>query len=166
VNDPVLHLALVDHEYRQHAITGQGQKLDLTQGLPRRARHRDHAGLAADGRQQRGRALYEVRGASIRMQFAAQRRHAVLVQLPHLQQAVDEEAIPERRGHAPRRGVRRMQETTLLEIGHDVADRRRAQGQARLLVQGARPHRLAVADVTRHQHPQQGLRTIVEFTDH
>jgi hypothetical protein len=59
-----------------------------------------------------------------------------------------------------------MQETALLEIGHDVANGRRAHRQPRLLVQGARTHGLAVADVTRHQQRSSVLARSESSLDH
>ena len=71
------------------------------------------------------------------------------------QQRVDEEAIAARRRHPAGRRVRARDEAQVLEIRHDVADRRRRQLQARQARQRARPDRLAVGDVVLDQGLEQ-----------
>ena len=77
-------------------------------------------------------------------------------------QAVDEEAVALRRGHASGRRVRAGDEAHLLEVGHHVADRRRRQLEARLPRQRARADRLAVGDVALDQRLEQVLRARVQ----
>src|SRR3546814_7058056 len=58
--------------------------------------------------------------------------------------------------------MRRGQQTDLLEVGEDVADRGRADRQARVPGQGLRTDRLAIADMARDQGPQQVARARIQ----
>ena len=77
--------------------------------------------------------------------------------LPLAQQRIDEEAVTLVGGHATGRGVRRRDEAVLLEVRHDVADRGRAEIEARITGEVARTDGLSFADVALDQHPQQVL---------
>ena len=86
MNDAVLHLALVEHEYDEHAIARKRQEFHLTQGLLCRAGHGHDAGLAGDGRQQARRTLQQITGVAIGTEFLAQCLEGVVVgMVPDLQ---------------------------------------------------------------------------------
>ena len=72
-----------------------------------------------------------------------------------LDQAVDEQAQAARRRYPARRRVRRGDQPGVFQIGHDVADRGRADIQAGGARQRARPDRLAVDQVLGNQRAQQ-----------
>ena len=77
-------------------------------------------------------------------------------------QAVDEEAVALRRGHAAGGRVRARDEAHLLQVGHHVADRRRRQVEPRMPRQRARADRLAVADVAFDQRLEEVLRARIQ----
>jgi len=54
VNDPVLHLAIVEYEHHEHPVLGEPYKLDLGDRGDRRSRHRHDAREARDIREQLG----------------------------------------------------------------------------------------------------------------
>ena len=130
MDDAVLYLALIDHQYDQHPLAGQRQKLHLTQLMGLLTRHGDKAGLGGDIGQQQGRRLYQLGRGFIRIQLRAQRGYRLISQRLHLQQGVDKQAIPLCGGHATRGGVWRVQVAPLLQIRHHIANRGRADRQA------------------------------------
>src|SRR5262249_33420552 len=85
------------------------------------------------------------------------------VERPHLEQAVDEDAITLRRRHTSGGGVRCGEQADLLEVGHDVADRRRTDVETGIFCQGARAHRPAVGNVLRDRRAQQLPRAGIEW---
>ena len=156
VEDFVLDLAVVDHEDGQHAMARQRQELDLPQRRLRAPRHGHDAREARDGRQQiRHRQRERLRVARGFGQALAEAQELFAFRRRELDQCVDEEAIALVRRHAPGRRVRRAYEAELLEIGNDVANRRRAQIQTGLARQRARADRLPVANVLFDEKPQQ-----------
>ena len=133
LDDAVLHFAIVEHQHDQRAIVGKPDELDLRDRRLLRARQRDHAGQARDVRQQLRRGGDQRLGVvARRVELAAQlgERRIVFDGRARLEQRVDEEAVALVGRHAPRRGVRRANKPELLEVGDDVADGRRGQGQA------------------------------------
>ena len=56
-----------------------------------------------------------------------------------------------------------MEIAKIFQIGHDVTDRRGTQIQPGVTRQCARPDRLAVTDITFHQHFQQMLCAIIKI---
>src|SRR6185503_17854363 len=164
VENFVLDLAIIDYEDGEHSMARQRQKLDLPQRGLRAARHRDDPGEARDRRKQ-------VRyGQRERLRIARRIAHALAeaqelfaFRRRELDQRVDEEAIALDRRNASGRSVRRFDEPELFEVGDDVANRRRAQVQARLARQRARAYRLSVANVLLDEKTQQNLRALVQY---
>ena len=71
--DSVLHFSLIDHQNDQNPVTGQREKLDLTQLARRRFGHRYDAGLIGHlGEEIRG-ALNQLTRAAIRIQPGIER---------------------------------------------------------------------------------------------
>ncbi len=81
---------------------------------------------------------------------------------PHGEERVDEQAITLRRGHAARGRVRARDEPHLLEVGHDVANRRRREFERGETRERARPHRLAVDDVALDEDLEEVPRAFVD----
>ncbi len=102
----------------------------------------------------------------VRLQLVFQLLHAHFGQWLHHHQGVYEQAVAQGGGHAPGGGVRAGDQAHRFQIGHDVADGGRADFQAGKLLQGARPYRLAVADVAFHQGLEQDLCAVVEHGAH
>jgi hypothetical protein len=98
-----------------------------------------------------------------RRQLALQAGHLVARQRLQFDQAVDEQAQAARRRHAASRGMRRGHQAGIFEIGHDVADRRRAHVQPGRTRQRARAHRLAVDQILGNQRAQQASRACIEI---
>ena len=80
----------------------------------------------------------------------------------HGEQAVDEQAVAAGGWYASGRGVRTGDEAGLLEIGHDIADRRRRQVEAGKFRKCPRTDRLTILDVMFNQGFEQGTGAIIE----
>src|SRR5690606_36577806 len=66
------------------------------------------------------------------------------------------------RWHTTGRRVRRRDEAEILEIRHDVADRRRAQLEPEVARERARANRLPIADVMLDEKLEQLLRALAQ----
>jgi hypothetical protein len=161
VQDPVLHIALRGHDDQQHAALRQAQELDVAE---RR--------LGALGRHDDAREMGELReqrpGGSEQLlrpvggELALETVDLALLERFHDHQAIDEEPVTLRRRHAARRGVRARDVTQLLEIRHDVANRRRRELQPGLPRQNARADRQTVDDEPLDQRLEQILCTGIQ----
>jgi hypothetical protein len=89
----------------------------------------------------------------------------VVLERLHDHQAVDEEPVAARRGYAPGRRVRARNQAHFLEIGHDVANRRRGQVQSRMPRQDARADRLPFGNVALDERLQQMLCAWIQHPD-
>ena len=93
------------------------------------------------------------------MQRAAQGIHGQGVRiLAQVQECIDKEAIPLRRGHATG--------GALLQVGQGIADARRAERQTGLFAQGLRAHGLSVANVQCYERAQQSFGPIGQLIAH
>ena len=124
-------------------------------------RRRDDAGEVRELRQHLRRGVDELL-RPIGLELSLQLADLDLLERLDDQQAVDEEPVALGRRNAAGRRVRARDEAHLLEVGHDVADRRRRQLEARLPRQHARADRLAVGDVALDQRLQQVLRARIQ----
>ncbi len=159
LQDPVLHLAAVDDQDREHPLVRQPEELDLRDRRVRLARDRHDAGELREAREElRGGADQRARVVRVRAEALLEHVEDAEVDAArgaHLEQRVDEEAIALVGRHAPGGGVRGADEAELLEVGHDVAHGRGGELQPRLARQRARADRLAVADVGLDERRQQ-----------
>ncbi len=161
LHDAVLHLAPVHHQDREHPIAGEPDELDLRQCGMRLARHRHDTGQPRQaGKQLRCGGHQRLRVAGAHLEAALELRDLALPGRLETQQRVDEVAVALVGRHAPGRGVRGADESMLLEVGHDVPDRRRGEIEARFARQRARTDGLAVAHVALNQGAQQQLRSV------
>lgn len=125
VNDAVLHLVVGEYQDHQHAIRSKRHEIDVAQGKLVAARHRHQTYKVGHRRQQLGDLADQSLRTQLWRQALAELGHLRVIQWLDLQHAVDEKAISLRCRHTPGRGVRGRNQTDLLEIGHDVADRGR-----------------------------------------
>ncbi len=119
--DPVEDVAVRRDDDQQHALFRQPQEFDLaeTQGTAPR-RHHDAGEIRQLGQQLRGGLDHPLR--VVRVELVLELVQLSRAELLHHQQRIDEEAVAER-------GVGTCDEPHLLEIRHDVADRRRRKVQ-------------------------------------
>ena len=161
---PVLHLAAVHHQDGEDAVLGQPDELDLGQRGVSLPRDHHHAGEPGDVRKHlRGGRHQGLRVVGVQVEGPLQALHFAFAGRLDLEQGVDEEAVALVRRHPAGGGMRRCDEAVLLEVRHDVADRRGTQLQAGFPGQDPRADRLAVADVVFHQGFQQQLRPLAEM---
>src|SRR5215510_8847276 len=81
------------------------------------------------------------------------------------EQAVDEHPVAAPGRYPPGRGVRARDEAHLLEIGHHVPNRGRAEIESGVLREHAGVYRLAFGDVALDQGLEQDLRALVQHGD-
>jgi len=163
LDDAVLHLAVVEHQHDEHPVLREPDEFHL--------RHRRLAGtrqgddtreLRGGGKQLRHGRDELGRVVAARLEMPAHLGRRRIIERAQLQQRVDEEAVALVGRHAPGRRVGRGDESKLLQIRHDVADRGRRQLQPRLARERARADRLAIADVALDEGAQQLLRSLAE----
>ncbi len=122
VDDAVLDLARLRHRHHQGAARPELHELDVLQRLLGLGRH-DHAGAARQAGQQRRR-LFErfihaaADGGAARLDALA----LLFRDVADFEQAVDEQPQPGVGRQAAGRGVRRVEQAEILQVGHDVAD--------------------------------------------
>ncbi len=157
----VLDVATGIDDHEQDALFGQAQEFDLLEHrFAARALH--HAGKLRQRREHLGRVGDQLLRMLQRQAHAlgADRR---FIELFDGQQGVDKHAVAARRRNPAGRGVGTGDEAHVLEVGHDVADRRGRQFQARQLGQRARADRLAVGNIAFDKRFEQGLGTVIEL---
>ena len=153
VQNTVLHLRVIDDQDDQHAVLRQRQEFDLPQSDLGGAGDSDHARHSREiGQHARDRADEGTGALILPFQLLAYPLDVAVAGLPVAHERVHEHAVALRRRYAARRGVRRGHETHILEISHDVANRRRTEVQPRIFGQGPRSHRLPIADIALDQH--------------
>ena len=162
VDHPVLHLAFVDDEDHEHAIGRQRQELDLPQRDLLLPRQRDDARHAADFGEQTRREFDEPRRRKVGIESVAQHLHAAATQRLHRQQTVDEESQSQVGGDFSGRRMRRCNESTRFEFGHDVANRRGADVDTGLRRERFRRNRRALREIVLDEHFQQARRAITD----
>ncbi len=151
VDQAVLDLAvLADHDH--HRLAGRdGGELDMFENGILLGRD-DEPGAVGEPREQAGRLGQDFLEPSAAAAHPCLDRGALVRrQLAHLKQSIDEQPEALLGGRAAGAGVRRIEQAHGLQIGHDVADRGRRQGQRQALGQGARTHRLAARQEGFHQ---------------
>ena len=124
VDQPVLDDAVRRDQHHQGAAVAEIDELDMLERSVGLGRH-DQPGAARQARHHRRRLVQHlVQIGALRRALALDRRPVVVRELADLQQPVDEQAQPGLARQPPGGAVRRVQEPHILEIRHDVADRR------------------------------------------
>ena len=124
VENAVLHVAFRRDDDQQHAMLGQAQKFQMPKRRLAPPRRHHHTSELRELREQRRGGVDELLRA-IAVELALQSFDLALFERLHHHQTVDKEPIPARGRHASRRRVRALDQAHLLEVRHDVADRRR-----------------------------------------
>ena len=119
-----------------------------------RMRQADDAGKVRYPGKNIGCTVDEVAGGLVLAEDLRNRLLRGFGQVVDFEQAVDEKPVAGYRGNPPGRGMRRIDETHVFQPGHDIADRRRADIEARHLRQALGADRLRVARIRIDQLPQ------------
>lgn len=82
--------------------------------------------------------------------------------IAHLHEGIHEEAQPRLRGQASGADMRRIDETKLLQVAHDVADGGRGKRHRQKPRQAARSERLARIEITFDDAPENFPRPLIE----
>jgi hypothetical protein len=130
VDDPVLDRAVLTHHDHERAARAEADELDVPQLFVGPRRHDQGGAMRQPAQQARGLLQHLVGAEAGRLALRFDVRTLVARQVADFQDAVDEQPQPRLRRQPARRGVRRIQQPQLLEIRHDIADRRRRQVQA------------------------------------
>ena len=124
MEDAILHVAVGGHDDKKDAPLRQAQKLDVPKRGFAPPRRRNHTRELGERRKELRRGA-DQRLRAVSLELILQLADLALVERLDDQQTVDEEAIPLGRGHPTGGGVRAGDKAHLLEVGHDVAYRRR-----------------------------------------
>ena len=156
VQDPVLHVAVGRDDDQQHAPLGSLRNSRWRNDAPR------SFGIATTPAKcvscdSNGRGRGHELGGPLGGQLLLEPMDLDLLERLDDDQTVDEKPVALGRGHTTGRRVRARDEAHLLEIRHDVANRRGRKLEARVLRQRTRAHRLAVGDVALDERLQQML---------
>ena len=95
----------------------------------------------------------------------AARRYRIpvfLTKRAKFQQPIHEKPKPAFCGQPPGRGMRRVKQARIFQIGHGIADGGGGQAQRQPARQGARPHGLPRRDIGFHQFAQDLRRTAIQ----
>ncbi len=146
-DDPVLDPAIIRYEYGQDPVRRQLQELDLPESGIFVPGHQYEAREVGYLRQDLGRSGEQRLGVGFGGQTRLDGTDGLFVQWLYRQQGIDEQPVPEPGGDPPGGRVRRVDQAHFFQIGHDIADRGRAQGQVRVACQSAGTNRLTLVDV-------------------
>ncbi len=157
----VLHLAVARDDDEQHALVREAEEFDVAQHRSVPAWRDDDAGEVRQVREKLRRGgddAVRVVGKELALDLQA----LDFLHRPHGEERIDEQAIALGRRHAPRGRMRARDEAHLLEVGHDVANRRGRElerGEAR---ERARADRLPVDDIALDEDLEEVLRAFVD----
>mgnify|MGYP002136061999 CR=1 FL=1 len=125
----VLHVAQRRDQDQQDALFRQAQEFDLPERGIGPLRRDDHAGKVGEvGQKLRGSRSHAQR--AVRMDAAFDLAQRLLFQRVHGEELVHEHPVAARSGHPAGRGVRTGHQPHVFQLGHDVADRGRADVEA------------------------------------
>ena len=165
VDHPVLDMARLGHRHDQRSAGAEIDELDVLQRLLGLGRHHQ-AGAARQAGQQGGRLLQRLRDAAAGRGAARLDALAlVLGEVADLEQAVDEQFQPGVGRQPAGRGVRRVEQAEILQVGHDVADGGGRQRLGELAGERPRADRLAGLDIALDHLAQDLARALVQLGD-
>ena len=122
-DDAILHVAVAGDHNQQHALVRQAQKLQVLERVAAALRrHHDAGEFSEIGQHLRRGSEQALRIGGIKLAFEL--IHLALFQRRDGHQGIDKKTVTARRGDAARRGVRAGDKAQLLQVRHDVADRR------------------------------------------
>ena len=165
LQNPVLDIAFRCHDDQQNPLFRQRQKFDVPEGLGFAPGRHHNAGKMGELRQQLGCRTNQFLWM-IDIEIALKLVDFNEVQRLGGEQRVDEYPVAARRGYAAGRGVRAGDKAKILQVGHDVAYRRRGQIQTRVPGQRAGAHRLAFNDVAFDQGLEENLCATIKHEIH
>ena len=166
-HDPVLDRAVLAHQHHHGALGIEADELDVLEHEVGLARD-DDAGPVAEPAEQLARLGQEVLDlpeGGRALDLLGDLGPLVLVDRPHLEHGVDEEAQALLGGQPPGRGVRRRDQPQILEVGHDVAHRSGAQPDAQHAGEVARGDRRAGFEITLDKFSENVLAACVKHRE-
>jgi hypothetical protein len=165
VDQAVLDMTRLRHGHDQRPAGPEIDELDVLQRLLGLGRHHQ-AGAARQAGQQRGRLLQRLGDAAADGGAAHLDALALLLgEVADLEQAVDEEFQPGIGRQAAGRGMRRVEQAEILQVGHDVADGGGRQRLGELAGERPRTDRLAGLDIAFDDVAQDLAGTLIQLGD-